>query len=159
MPVILEAGQALLDAEDRPAGIPRCFVVPPSWGSYSRLPDGAPRRFVTFTVRLPRGITHVVDFERGRADVSTSIGIVVKWDRRAMTDLELFACVRSAVRHISGGSRHAAKNVRNQTIWPTAAFYIDVTSDSVRHDPRYGRDVERLIVALLAASDSLLGSA
>lgn len=154
---LAQAGEALLRAADGQVvgELPRCFQLPPSWGSYALNAKRQPRRFLTFAFDALPGIAHVVDFERGAKDVRTSIGIIARSDGGMMSDIELFACVRSAVRHISGSSRHVAKNVHNQTIWPSANVYIDVTSRPLRHQQRWLRNPDRFALALSSAAAQL----
>lgn len=134
---------------------PRCFLVPRSWGSYALMANGQSRRFLTFAFDALPGVAHVIDFERGSKDQRTSIGILAKSSGRMMEDAELFTCVRAAVRHIAGSSRHVAVNVHNQTIWPSSSSYIDVSSRSLRHRNSWLRDPDRLALALAGAAEQL----
>jgi hypothetical protein len=156
---LMQAAEILSFADYRPtpaSDFVTLYEAPPSWGGFSRLASGRQRRFLAFPIVAGDATAHVVDFERDTRGLRTSIGIVARADGQRMTDLELWACVRSAVRHVSNRDRHAAKNVRNQTIWPSSSFYTDVTSRSVRHLARY-RDPDVLALALASAAALLFG--
>lgn len=133
-----------------------CYQIPSSWGSFAQLRRGGARRFLYCSISVQDGEAYAIEFDKEEPGLPTSLGIIAKNDGTAMAQQEVFACVKSAVSHISQRERHSEKYVRVQTIWPNAAIYTDVRSTSLKHYNQL-RDADRLANAVLSAAKNLLG--
>jgi hypothetical protein len=145
-----------LDGQGHSAGgLALCYQIPSSWGSFSSFRKGGARCFLYSSLSTELGEAYAIEFDKEDLGIPTSIGVVAKHDGSPMTVEEVFACVKSAVSHVSQRERHSKKYVRVQTIWPNTKIYTDVRSTSLRHYKDMS-DVDLLANAILNATRALL---